>query len=250
MRMTWLEMIKDILNDMDSDPVDFWDDTTESQQVAQILKTTYFNLIDGNEWGRLLNLFQLTETGAGTPTHMTIPESVVNMEYIKYDVARVGETRAKFKNMKYLEPRSFMSVLDARNQDAANVVQVSDPSGITLNIHNHVPPTYWTSFTDQVVVFDAFETAVDSYLQTSKTQGFGKTYPIATIDNTSYPNLPVEAFSYLLAESKSTAFLALKQAKNDKAEQHSTMQRRRMAWNNWTIDKKNQYPDFGRKSAK
>ena len=58
MRMTLLEMVTDILSDMESDPVTSYLDTPESQQVAQMLQTTYYNIIDGRDWPHLYNLLQ------------------------------------------------------------------------------------------------------------------------------------------------------------------------------------------------
>jgi hypothetical protein len=46
-KMTLLEMTQDILSDMDSDEVNSINDSVESLQVAQIIKTTYFNIVNG-----------------------------------------------------------------------------------------------------------------------------------------------------------------------------------------------------------
>ena len=57
-------------------------------------------------------------------------------------------------------------------------------------------------------------------------------------------------FSYLLNESKSVAFLLIRNQPYIKAEEYAKTQKRRMSWQAWTIDKKNTYPDFGRKTGK
>ena len=45
MKMTLIELVQDVLNDLDSDEVNHIDDTIEAQQVAQIIKTSYlYNL--------------------------------------------------------------------------------------------------------------------------------------------------------------------------------------------------------------
>jgi len=45
---------------MDSDEVNSINDSVEALQVAQIIKTTYFNIIDGRDWPWLKELFKLT----------------------------------------------------------------------------------------------------------------------------------------------------------------------------------------------
>ena len=58
MQMTLLEMVQDILNDIDSDPVNSIDDTEESVQIAQIIKTSYFALSTNRNWPHQKKLIQ------------------------------------------------------------------------------------------------------------------------------------------------------------------------------------------------
>ena len=108
-------------------------------------------------------------------------------------------------------------------------------------------PTYFTSFDDEYLVFDSYDIDVDSTLQTSKTQCQGKVRTSFSLVDTFIPDLPVQMFSYLLNESKSTCFLVLKQSANQKAEQHSISQRRRMSQEAWRVKKGITYPNYGRK---
>ncbi len=79
-------MVQDILNDMDSDEVDSINDTVEAQQVAQIINTTYNEIIDGKEWPHLNTLVQLEASGTTTkPTHMRMPENLQSMRWVKYN---------------------------------------------------------------------------------------------------------------------------------------------------------------------
>lgn len=62
-KYTLLDMTQDILSDMNSDEVNSIADTIESMQVAQIIKSTYYNIIDGRDWPHLYQMFQLTPSG-------------------------------------------------------------------------------------------------------------------------------------------------------------------------------------------
>ena len=104
-KMTLLEMTQNILSDMDSDEVNSISDSTEALQVAEVIKTTYYNIIDGRDFPWLKELFQMSNSGTTVrPTHMTLPENVIDLEWIKYNCIKSGETRNKFKTIKYKTP--------------------------------------------------------------------------------------------------------------------------------------------------
>ena len=255
--MTLKEMVVDILNDMDSDPlftVTGGEDITateESRQLVQILKTTYFTIIDGKDWPHLYNSFQLEATGASTPTTMTIPTNVMDLDFIKYNVRTATDTKDKFVEIKRLEPKEFLAITDARDSSASNITQVTAASGIFINVYNDRAPVYWSSPDDETVIFDAHDAAVDATNLTAvKSQSYGKIYPTFTETDAFVPDLPIDAFSYYLAEAKSVAFLTLKQVANPKAEQQSTTHRRRMSQEAHKIDNSIKYKHFGRRGFK
>ena len=246
--MTLLSIVQDILSDLDSDEVNSISDTVEALQVAQIVQTTYFNIIDGKDWPHLYQFFQLEASGLPTkPTHMRLPDNAVYLSYLKYNKKGAGDSYNKLVDINYKTPQEFMKLLDARHSDASNVISVTDDTGVLLNIINNTPPTYYTSFDNEHVVFDSYDVSVDHTLMSSKTQAYGKVYPTWTMEDLFVPDLPVQSFSYLLNEAKSVAFVALKQAPNPKAEQHSVTQRRRMSQEAWRMNGGITLPNYGRK---
>lgn len=248
--MTYLEIVSDILSDMDSDPVSSIFDTVESTQVAEIVKTTYFNIIDGKDWPNLYQMFRLTETSASTPTHMTLSNTVMDVKYIKYNIRSIVDTKDRYQEITFLEPREFMHIVDERNSTATNVTQVTDASNIKINIFKDRAPIYFTSFNETVIVFDAYDADVETFLKTAKNQCYGKIYPTVSQTDAFYFDLPMDSFSFLLNEAKSVAFITLKQQQNPKAEQHAVTQRRRMSQQAWKLRNGIRYPNYGRKSTK
>lgn len=249
-KLTLLEIVSDILNDLDGDPVNSLNDTVEAQQVAQIVKTTFYNIVDGKEYPHKSELFQLDAlTDVLHPNYLKIPETQENVQWVKYNVRSITDTKDKYENIKYKTPEEFLSLVDKRDSSATNVQVVSDFSGIPLNILNDKAPQYYTSFDDVYVVFDSFDNGIDTTLQQSKNSCFGQRTLTFTISDMFTPDLPVQMFSYLLNEAKSTAFLILKQTANAKAEQHSVSQRRRMSQDAWKVKNGITYPDYGRKSS-
>jgi hypothetical protein len=249
-KMNLLAMTQDILSDMDSDDVNSINDSVEALQVAQIIKTTYYNIIDGKNYAFLYELFKLTASGTDTrPTHMRLPDDIIDLKFIKYNNKKTAIAKDLFQSIEYKLPEDFMDILDARDSTATNIYKVTDTTGITLNILNDKCPQYFTSFDDENIVMDSYLSALDTTLQNSKTQCHGKRSVAFTMSDTFTPDLPVQMFTYLLNEAKSACFLTLKQMANQKAEQISITQRRRMSQDAWKIAKGIRYPNYGRHSA-
>jgi hypothetical protein len=251
MKMSLLEMVTDILNDMDSDEVNSITDTIESQQVAQIVKTCYFEMLGNRNWPHLRQMFQLNDSGyIDKPNYLKIPDNIKELSFFKYDKFTASNPKTTILDVEYKHPDSFLRLVSSRNSLNANVQTVSDFSGVKLLILKDVPPTYWTSFDDTYIVTDSYDNAVDDTLHASKTQCLGYVEPLWNHENDFIPDLPSEAFSALLSEAKSTAFLALKQVPNQKAEQKANRQNRWLARKAWTANGGIVYPNYGRASRK
>jgi hypothetical protein len=247
-KMTLLEMTQDILSDMNSDEVNSITDTQEALQVAQIIKSSFYNIIDGKDFPWLNELFRLNSSGnSSLPTHMVLPETIIDLMWIKYNSKKLNETRNRYREVKYKTPEDFLAIVDLRSSDASNVIEVTDPSGIKLNIINNSAPTYFTSFDDNTLVFDSYDNEVDVTLQSSKSQCFGKRSVVFTMLDSFVPDIPVQMFSYLLNEAKSMCFASIKQMPNAKVEQAAVSQRRRMSQEAWKIKNGISYPNYGRK---
>lgn len=246
--MTLLEIVQDVLSDMDSDEVNSINDTVEALQVAQIVKSTYFNIIDGRDWPHLYQFFKLTASGtADRPTHMSLPSTVTAVNYIKYNTKELVGDKDRYTKMIYKTPGEFMDILNLRDSTESRVTVVTDPNGVFLNIINDFPPTYYTSFDNENIVLDSYDSVLETTLQNSKTECYGKTYPTFSLTDNATPDLPLQMFSLLLNEAKSTCFQRLKQVGDSKSEQHSITQRRRMSQEAWRVKRGITYPHFGRK---
>ena len=89
MKMTVLQMVQDILNDMDADEVNSISDTTEALQVAQIIKTTFFEMIArrGGDWAHLSTVGQLDAVADSTkPNYLKMNDDVNRIDFVNYYV--------------------------------------------------------------------------------------------------------------------------------------------------------------------
>ena len=247
-KKTLLQMTQDILNDLDSDEANSIDDTVEAAQVAQIIRTCYEEMSSNRNWPNQKKIIQLEASGTtNRPNYLTFPEGIKELVSFKYNVIKDGETRVQYKDVKWLYPDEFLAKIDARNSDNANIQQIQDDSGVLLLIQNDKAPEWWTTFDDSWMICDSYDVAVDDTLKKSKTQAIVYQELPWTHTDDFIPDLPANAFSALIEEAKSTAFLVLKQMANQKAEQKAARQQRWLSRKAWKAHGGIRYPDFGRK---
>lgn len=249
-KKTLLDIVQDILSDMDSDEVNSINDTVESLQVARVVRSTFDNVITGREYPHKNTLLKLQASLDVTkPTHMKLPENVIELLSLNYNKKKLADTKEKYSKVTYVSPDEFILKTNYRDSSADNVLVVEE-ADVDLFILTDTAPSFFTSFDDEWLVFDSYDSLVDSTLQESKTQCFGKVQPEFLMEDDFIPDLPIQLFPYFINEAKSTAFLVVKQMPNQKAEQHSVSQRRRMSQDAWRLTKGIQRPDYGRRSKK
>lgn len=249
MKMTLLEIVSDILNDMDGDYVNSINDTDESLQVAQIVKSTYMAMISNRNWPHTARTIELVPFTDNTkPTHMKINEPIKELISVYYNVQRLNDTRLDYKQIKYIDPDAFLRHANQRNSNDPNTLVVTDPSGIKLLITSNTGPSYFTSFNDTDLVFDSYDRFMESTLQASNVQARAYIMPSFEMSDYFVPDLPVEAFTALLEEAKSRAQLKLRSVQDIKAEQEAGRQNRWLSRKGWTAHEADIYPyDYGRR---
>lgn len=248
MKMTLLDIVQDILNDLDSDEVNSIDDTIESMQVAQIVKTTYYAMMSNRNWPHLRKLIQTTNTSSSSrPTHLILPENVKELVAINYDIKGLSDTRRKYKEMKFLEPDAFLRKTNMRNNDASDVIVVVDNTGVELLIKNNKAPEYFTSFDDRSMVFDSYDASQYTTLISSNVQAFAYVMPDWEMVDTFIPDLPDEAFIALVEESKSRASAKLKQMSDAYSDEEASRQQRWLSRKAWRVEGGIKYPNYGRR---
>ncbi len=250
MKMTLLDMVQDILSEMDSDEVNSISDTIESEQVAQVIKTTYAEMMSNRNWPHLKKLIQLeSSTNTSLPTHQKLGVDVKELRLVKYDVRKGNDTKRIYKDVKYIQPEEFLQKTNSRDSDNTDSQLVLDPTGVEVILKTNKAPEYFTSFDEEVLIFDSYDNTTGQTLITARFQCQGYVMPTWVHSDTAIPDLPSEAFSALLEESKSVCFHTLKQMNNDKAEQKARRQQRWLSQKAWAVADNELYPDYGRKNS-
>ena len=242
-----LDMVQDILNDMDGDEVNSIDDTVESSQVAQIVKSTYFAMMSTRNWPHLRKPIQLTPTtDLAQPTQMYVDDDIKELYFINYDTRKVGDTRAYWTKMKWREPDDFLRITNSYNVQEANVDSVQTENQLDIQVFNDRSPTIYTSFDDRTLIFNAYDSARESNLQSTYFQSMAYIMPTWLPEDDFIPDLPDEAFMALIEEAKSRSSMKLRQVVDQKSEQEAQRQHKWLARKSRRVNNGIRYPNYGR----
>lgn len=243
-KMTLLEIVQSILNDMDSEEASSITDNNEAAQVASIVRDTFYNIIATRnipEHSGLLKLTALSDTDY--PSHFSYPDNLK-----KIDVVWYKDSEGDYKEVKWCAPLDFLNRTDGRG---SNYTSVYDKQGGTeLRIQNNKHPEFYTSFDDEYIVMDSYESTVDTTLQSSKVRAHGVLYPVFLIEDSYTPDLDPVYFPYFLAESKSTAMSILKGASDPKVEQATRRQKSYIQNDRYNTTRPVTWNTYGRHAAR
>lgn len=220
MKLTLLEIVQTTLSSMNSDSVNDINDTIESTQVVDIAKDVYYELINYNDWPHLWEWRELEGVGdTNKPNYLKIPTAVSRMESFKYDNTETGDSNRKIETVTYKNPKDFIDMVLGRSSSDSNISVITNDNNVDMFIYTDRAPTYWTSFDDEYIVTDAYNSSEDTTLNGSKSSAWCRVEPTWTSSNTFKPDFPADFFPTYLAEVKSACHLYLKQALSQKDEQ-------------------------------
>ena len=286
MKRTLLDLTQSILASLNSDEVNSIGDTAESLQVAEILRTCYYNMVARNDLPIHDELFQLTaSTNSSQPVIMYRPDHIEKITWIKYFNSNViGSTQTDqfgafshdlnlditspaigsattapgYEYVTILPVQQFIDHVNRFNSTDSDVgIFEFTPSAtesdqtFTFYYKTDITPQFCTILQNYYVIFDAFDNTQDSTLQTNKTMCLGQAIPAWQAVDTFVPSLDDQQFPLLLNEAKSLAFYEIKQIPHPKADQETKRQ--------WSAVQKNKaantqpsyfdaLPDFGRRA--
>ncbi len=228
-----LAICSEIASDMNSFGFNSIEDDIEGIQIATIVRSTYENMLDTRKWSHTKKRFFLDATTVTTPTTLKLPENVNEVLSVRYDIADAGAD-SDYAEITYLDPEAFLERSLALNESATNVTRITDVDGQIIFIQNDRAPLHYTSFDDVHLTFDNFDNTVDlTNLVAAKTQIMGYIIPAFSLTDTFIPDLPAQAFSQLIAESKAACHDILLQQVNQTQERKAKRTRQYLAREMW-----------------
>ena len=240
MKTTLLQIVQSILSDMDSEEVNSISDTTEALQIASVVEDTYYNIVAARDIPEHNTLISLTSLVDSTrPTHFQYPTSVAKLHTIEYNVGTVSDPN--YKEILFLEPYDFIS-----RMDQSGLQVLSKENNIRLYVTTDRPPTYYTSFDDNHIVMDSYDSSVEVNLAEFKTRAFGQILPDFQRTDSFEPDLDRTLLPLLLAESKSACFSLFKGGPDPKVEQASRRLKSYIQNDQYKTRKANTRNNYGR----
>ena len=197
-----LQITQSVLSSMNSDSVNSINDLEESIQIAEKAQEVYEDLMVLEDWEHLRTLLQLESlSDSERPNYLKIPELVSEILDIQYDKRKLNTDRKKFEPVMYKSPEDFMNLIISRDDTEDNITTVTDiNSSVALFIRNDHAPTYWTSFDEEHIVFDSYDSSIDSVVQQSKNFTRGTKEVLFTLSDNYIPDLPSKMFPAYLQE--------------------------------------------------
>lgn len=251
MKLTLLELTQNVLNAIDGEEINAISDTVESLQVSQDIQDVYFDIIGRKDWQFLRKLRTLDNLSDSTkPTHMLLPEKASKIDFLMYNNKKVGSTRNFFRPCVYRYPDEFLLALNNRDNTKSTYDVITDVDGAKLTIRNDAPPRYFTSFDDIHIVFDNYDSAIESTLTSDNTQVSLFMIPDWTVEDSFVPVLPDEMFPLLLAEAKTYCQARKDDVLLQKTEQTATRHQRHLSQTHGVVQKGVRYPNYGRNGPK
>ena len=226
-KLTMLAIVQKTLEALNLDEVNSISDSPDAEQVAQIAQDSAYDLLNQSDWPFAIRLEQLESIAdASHPNYLRIPDEVTRIDFIKYDNtdpddAVDGVDLVKIENIEWLSPQDFLNLTQSRNTQVDEITTITDFNGVRYHVYNERGPSYWTSFDDEYVTFDAVDLTIESTLQGNKSQCHTKWLEDIVIDDNFILDAPAHFFSTWLADVKSTAFIYMKQEASPKDEQRA-----------------------------
>lgn len=240
MKKTLLQIVQEIMNDMDSDSVNSISDSVEAEQIASVVESVYYNTIAPRHIPEHQELIKLTAASDNSyPTHFQYGDNVKEVEIVWYQ-----NSDGEYREVYWKDPLEFLYLTDRDNENYDAVLDKN--AGTTLRIANDVHPTFYTSFDDNWVIFNSYESSVESSLQQSKVRAWGTVYPVFSQTDNYVPDLDSTLFPYLIAESKSTAMSLFKGGPDPKIEQAARRQKSYIQNDMYKTKRGNKWSNYGR----
>lgn len=168
-------------------------------------------------------MFGTVTSYSGTTLVMNVTSTIGSGTYTTWTITNnTAATVAGYKYVTLIPVDQFLDFVNRFNPSDRNTGSYTFTEGgynFSLYFKNNIQPQYATAISNSYVLFDAYNNVFDSTLQGSKTLCYGEVVPVFTMADTFIPNLDDQWFPLLLNESKSLAWVELKQQPNPKAEQ-------------------------------
>lgn len=220
-------MVQNILSSIESDEINSIGDTVEALQVAEEIKTAFEDLFSDFEWPSQEGFIKLLPSlDSDKPTLMYLPDDVEEITSVYYNNGTIDSP--EFVEVRYRDPDLFMRY-------GTIYLQQSEPIQLVDNfyVYTNQHPRFWTTYDNKTIVFDSFNSTVDSTLQESKILCRGRVSNKFQLVDDFVPPIDAQHFPLLLSEAKRMSFVNYKGVSNANEERRNRNQKVRAQKHRW-----------------
>lgn len=167
-KLTMLQIVQRVLSITDGDEVTTIDETVESEQVAELVRTTYDDIMSEFPWYHRRSTIQLEVTAVAH--EMKMPSEV---DRLLSNVIYYGK-----KEVQWILPENMLRQLKKMDTTLDNI----DSNGAI----NDADPTFWSSLDDENIIFNSY----DGSLVSSETSVWAASVPTTPNVDTDVPDMP------------------------------------------------------------
>ena len=251
MQKTLLKMVQDTLSLMDSDEVNSISDTIESEQIAVCYRTIYDQIV--TEYGvpsknKTIRI-GATDDSTNGKTRLFLNHALMSIDTIQYDNRSAASDPPLYREATVLTNREFLDKTINLDTSGSTLLEQTWPNtDIKFGVYNNKAPKYVTLVEERILIFDAYDSDVDSSnLLESKSRVSGEVSDALTIDDTTNVTLPGELLNLLETNATELAFDLYKQTTPAKIVNLARKSRVRQQRNKFKFrDQRRTGEDYGR----
>lgn len=212
-KRTLLEILNDVHVSLDYETVNAISETPESEKTARLIRGEYSKLMDRDDWPHLNVTTVLTALADVTrPNFMQVPTTVAQIDSVRYNITETGDTNNSMKSITFYEnPNDFLDIIYSRNTGDSNVSVFNTAEGIPIWTITDKAPTFCTTFDDNILIFDSYDSSEDTTMQSSKSLVMGLRASAWTESDSFTPFMPVGMVSMFISKCKVIANEQLRQ---------------------------------------
>lgn len=248
-KKTILQLVQTMGARIGSDEIDTLDETIESLELVGILEGVYEEVISRKPWkfltGRVRQL-EAREGGSVQYNTLAVPEDVTRIDSLKY---RTNSDVESYTKLIQLPVEEFLAKIQSRNPTDADVATIINPDGVRLFIATNIAPTYWTSFDEENISFDAYDVTRGTGNLVADSVIIADIVPFVDFtDPASVLPVPQRMETLIINEAISTASVELRQQANPKAEQIARRQHIALRENEPVTNDASREVNYGRRT--
>jgi len=238
-KFTLLDMVQEIASALQTEEVNSIDDTTESYSIALLVRSVYYDLAIELNLPEHEGLFELNASlDPLKPTLMTVPNNVSLLRNIKYNNQGADDLYSAYEDVVFMRFEDFLGMQRGyQGQDSLVGEMTFQNNGENFEVMYKTDkmPQWFTTMDDHTLIFDSYDSSLDTTLQKSKTMCMGVILPTFDLVDTFTPDLDPTQFSLLKNRAKVRAFAELKQVANNEAAKETRNQKIKTQKNKWLV---------------